>query len=86
MPKRTLGRLLSGDIAHPSAQIVMRICIGLRLPVELSLRLMERSGNELRSTRQDMAYMKLLFFSGYYTITQCNTILEYQGFKTLGEI
>ena len=85
MPKRTLGRLLSGDIEHPSAQIVMRICIGLSLPVELSLRLMERSGNELRSTRQDMAYMKLLFFSGYYTISQCNTFLEYQGFKTLGE-
>ena len=85
MQKRTLGRLLSGDIEHPSAQIVMRICIGLSLPVELSLRLMERSGNELRSTRQDMAYMKLLFFSGYYTITQCNTLLEYQGFKTLGE-
>ncbi len=85
MQKRTLGRLLSGDIEHPSAQIVMRICIGLSLPVELSLRLMERSGNELRSTRQDMAYLKLLFFAGYYTISQCNTLLEYQGFKTLGE-
>ena len=64
----------------------MRICIGLRLPVELSLRLMERSGNELRSSRQDMAYLKLLFFSGYYTIAQCNTLLERQGIKTLGEV
>lgn len=44
MGDRTLRKLLSGDMEHPSAQIVMRICIGLSLPVELSLRLMERSG------------------------------------------
>lgn len=81
--KRTVERMLAGTIERPSAQIVMRICIGLSLPVELSLRLMERSGNSLRSSPQDMAYMKLLFFAGYYSIEQCNRLLEYQGINTI---
>lgn len=81
--KRTVERILAGAIERPSAQIVMRICIGLSLPVELSLRLMERSGNSLRSSQQDMAYMKLLFFAGYYSIEQCNRLLEYQGIHTI---
>ena len=80
-----LRRILSGKNASPSAQIVMRICIGLSLPVEISLRLLERSGNNLRGTPQDMAYLKLLFFSGYYSIEQCNKLLEYQGIRSLGE-
>lgn len=81
---KTLGRLLSGETKRPTPQVVMRICIGLCLPVELSLRLMNRSGNELRTSGEDLAYMKLLFFSGYYTIEQCNVILKHQGFTQLG--
>ncbi len=83
MDRRTLQRLMSGDIQSPSTIIVMRICIGLAIPIEISLKLLERSGNVLRSTQQDMAYMQLLFFSGYYTIEQCNRLLLLQGVKPL---
>ena len=83
MDRRTLQRLMSGDIQSPSTIIVMRICIGLAIPIEISLKLLERSGNVLRSTQQDMAYMQLLFFSGYYTIEQCNRLLMLQGVKPL---
>lgn len=84
MSVKTLSRLISGETQNPTPQMIMRICIGLSLPVELSIRLMKRSGNELRTSRQDLAYMQLLFFSGYYDIEQCNEILSCQGLKTLG--
>lgn len=85
MTHRTLARLLSGETEKPSPQIVMKICIGLKLPVELSIKLMERSGNSFHSSQQDVAYLQLLFFSGYYSIAQCNRILEFQQIKPLGD-
>ena len=35
MDRRTLQRLMSGDIQSPSTIIVMRICIGLAIPIEI---------------------------------------------------
>jgi Zn-dependent peptidase ImmA (M78 family) len=83
MNTRTLGRLLSGETTRPTPQLMMRICMGNKIPTEISIKLMEKSGNPLGTSKQDLAYLKLLFFSGYYTIEQSDIILRSQGVTEL---
>ena len=76
---KTLSRLLSGETQRPTAQLIMRICMGNKLPFEISMRLMKKSGNELGTSKQDLAYIKLLVFSGAYTIEESNILMRSQG-------
>ncbi len=83
MNPRTLGRLLSGETSRPTPQLMMRICMGNSIPMEISVKLMEKSGNPLGTSKQDIAYLKLLFFSGYYTIEQSDALLRSQNITEL---
>ncbi|MBR1592145.1 MAG: hypothetical protein IJ666_03955 [Ruminococcus sp.] len=80
---KTLSRLLSGETQKPTPQLIMRICMGVKLPFEISMRLMKKSGNELRISKQDLAYTKLLVLSGAYTIEESNVLMRNQGVKEL---
>lgn len=86
MSVKTLYRLENGLTEKPTPQVMLKICMGNKIPMEISYNLFRKSGNELKSTRQDIAFMQLLIFSGYYTLEDCNSHLHRLGLKELNLI
>ena len=63
--------------------MVIQLCIGMDLPFEVSMKLIERAGYRPRNTLRDMAIMQLLILSYKYSIEDCNKILMVQGLAPL---
>ena len=79
----TIRALLNNNEITPTLKVVMRLCIGMRLPFEVSLKLLNRAGYHLRSTLQDFAYTQLLMFPYQFDIEGSDRFLAAQGLETL---
>lgn len=81
--ERTIYRLCSHQFDNPSVNLVIQLCIGMDLPFEVSIKLIERAGYKPRNTLRDMSLMQLLILSYKYSIEDCNRILRAQGLAPL---
>ncbi len=83
MSEKTIYRLCNNVTENPSVSVVVQLCIGMDLPFEVSMKLIERAGYRPRNTLRDMAIMQLLILSYRYSIEDCNKILIAQGLEPL---
>ena len=81
--ERTVYRLCANGTDNPSLNMVVQLCIGMSLPFEVSMKLMERAGYRPRNNLRDMTIMHLLILSYKYNIEDCNKLLIAQGLAPL---
>lgn len=81
--EKTIYRLCNNITENPSINMVVQLCIGMSLPFEVSMKLMERAGYRPRNNLRDMTIMHLLILSYKYNIEDCNKLLIAQGLAPL---
>ena len=81
----TIRRMRNDTNYRTSMDSIFQLCIGMKLPPDLSDLLLERSSHRLGMTELDRTYYTLLH--GCYTrgMIECNDLLEQLGFKRLGK-
>ena len=82
--ERVIRSMLNEEDYQPNKKTLIRICIGMNLPSELSLQLIKTMVGGLRNSGVDQAYTTFLRTPELYTIGTCNQILELQDKPTLG--
>ena len=82
--EKTLYNLCHDDEIRVSMETVVRLCIAMNLPTEVSYRLLNCSGNPPKAVASDIAFIQFLDAPSLYTIGDCNKILAAQGSRTLG--
>lgn len=69
---------------EPKLATVIAICVGMKLPPGVGKKLVELSGNVLRSgNEQDTLYEFMLYATASLTVNRCNELLVRQGYKEL---
>ena len=81
--EKTIYRLCNNVTENPGIGVIVQLCIGMNLPFEVSMKLIERAGYRPRNTLRDMAIMQMLILSYKYSIEDCNKILMAQGLEPL---
>lgn len=81
--EKTIYRLCNHVTENPGVSVVVQLCIGMNLPFEVSMKLIERAGYRPRNTLRDMTIVQLLILSYKYSIEDCNKILIAQGLEPL---
>ena len=82
--ERTIGRLMNEDYVSDK-QMVLGICVALKLTSVEAMVLYEKAGFSFRNTSgQDVAYAEILTSCGKYSIDEVNEMLEICGYAKLG--
>lgn len=81
---RTIQRYRHDDNQSPSLETIIQLCIGMRLPPEVSTALIEKSGCRLTTSERDLAYKFILQICGSNNLTDCNRYLEALNLAPLG--
>ena len=85
MSERTIQRLRNDEEYSTTKQNVIALCVGLKLSLQESLALVERSPVRLiLSSRQDAAYYEVLALEGRFGIEEINECLEAAGITPIG--
>ncbi len=80
---RCFLRYKNGEIANLNKRIVIAICISMRLPLRLSLLILECAGFVLTNTLEDQLLHLILESCIGYTFEKINKILTENGFEPL---
>ncbi|MDD4011184.1 MAG: XRE family transcriptional regulator [Sphaerochaetaceae bacterium] len=84
MDSKTIRNMINIPTHELKLESVIALCIGLRLPFTLSIKLIKSAGlSFMYSNPNHMAYETLLMYFGKWTIEQCNKCLIEQGAKPL---
>ena len=83
MSEKTIYRLCNNVTENPGIGVIVQLCIGMNLPFEVSMKLIERAGYRPRNTLRDMTIMQMLILSYKYSIEDCNKLLIAQGLEPL---
>jgi len=82
--ERTIGRLMNEDYVSDK-QMVLGICVALKLTSVEAMVLYEKAGFSFRNTSgQDVAYAEILTSCGKNSIDEVNEMLEICGYAKLG--
>ena len=81
--EKTIYRLCNNVTENPGIGVIVQLCIGMNLPFEVSMKLIERAGYRPRNTLRDMTIMQMLILSYKYSIEDCNKLLIAQGLEPL---
>ena len=83
---KTLYLLRTSDEESPSLQVVIRLCIAMKLPTEVSYCLIESSGCGKRANLKDMGFVQYLEAPGLFTVELINQLQKAAGRPTLGGV
>ena len=82
---RTIRRMKGDDTYEPTREMVIAVCVGMKLTMDESLDLIHKSAYRLRRDSPiDAVYLEILRHEGEYTVTQWNVALSMMGAKLLG--
>ena len=85
LSEKTISRIKNNDDYCTVKQIVIGICVALRLTPAEAFALFSKSSHRLRMTcAQDVAYFHILSTCGAYSLSQVNDLLEERGFELIG--
>ena len=80
---KAISNLRNGK-TKPKLESVIAICVGMKLPPIVSKKLVELSGNVLRTGNpKDTLYEFILSGTASWDVNMCNTLLVNKGFKEL---
>lgn len=82
---RTIQRLRTDEGQNPSMEVVLQLCIAMELPVDVSEKLIEKSGHCFKTTRKDLIYHMLLRHFANGNLKAANKYLISQGLLPLGK-
>ena len=82
---RTIQRLRTDEGQNPSMEIVIQLCVAMELPIDISEKLMEKSGHRFKTTRKDFIYHMLLRHFATGNLKAANKYLISQGLLPLGK-
>ena len=82
---RTIQRLRTDDGQNPSKEVVIQLCIAMELPIDISEKLMEKSGHCFKACRKDLIYHMLLRHFATGNLRAANKYLISQGLLPLGK-
>ena len=83
--EKTIARIRSIIEYKPKLQTIIQLCIGLRVPAEISLTLIDVSGYKLRFYGIELAYFHIITQKIGCTLEDCNGYLKALGYPQLGE-
>ena len=83
---KTLYMLRTNDEESPSLQVMIRLCIAMKLPTEVSYCLIESSGCGKRANLKDMGFVQYLEAPGLFTVEMINQLQTAAGRPTLGGV
>jgi transcriptional regulator with XRE-family HTH domain len=75
--------LYSNRDTNITKEKLMRLCIGMSLPYEISIALFDISPCPLRNTAQDLTYKLILETETMRSVEECNELLSKLGEKAL---
>ena len=78
---KTLYNLRTNDSESPSLLLMIRLCIAMKLPTEVSYRLIECSGCGKRCNVEDIGCAQFLEAPGAFTVELAHNIMVAQGRK-----
>ena len=82
---RTIRRMKGDDMYEPTREMVIAVCVGMKLTYDESLDLIHKSAYRLRSDSPiDAVYLEILRDEGRHTVAQWNVALDLMGMKNLG--
>ena len=81
---KTLYTLRTDDTVRPTLQLMIRLCIAMKLPSEVSYRLIEASGCGKRANVEEIGCAQFLEAPGAFTVETAHELLILQGKKGLG--
>jgi len=85
MSERTIRRMKGDDMYEPTREMVIAVCVGMKLTYDESSMLIRRSAFRLRDDSPiDSVYVEILESEGEYTVAELNEALALMGMKTLG--
>lgn len=82
--RKTLYNLCNNDKDKPTLKIMVRLCLSMQLPMEVSIMLIECSRCGTRATLTDMGFLQFIACPTLFTVKSANYILTQQGRDTLG--
>ncbi len=83
---KTLYLLRTSDEESPSLQVIIRLCVAMKLPTEVSYCLIESSGCGKRANLKDMGFVQYLEAPGLFTVELINQLQKAAGRPTLGGV
>ena len=87
LSEKTVQRMRNDDDYEPTKQMVVAICVGLKLSSTEAHALIEKSPCKLRPTNyQDAVYMQILEEGGRQSIEDINECLRELGCELLGSL
>ena len=82
---RTIRRMKGDDTYEPTREMIIAVCVGMKLTLDESLDLIHKSAYRLRhDSPLDAVYLEILRHEGEYTVTQWNAALAMMGARLLG--
>ena len=83
--RRTIYRILQDDEYQTTKQMVIGICVVLKLVPQEAFTMLEIAGFRLKMTSaQDAAYFSIISTCGSFSMEDINTVLEDKGFGLIG--
>lgn len=85
MSDRTIRRMKSDDMYEPTREMVLSVCVALKLSICDSRALLRKSPFRLQEDSPvDAIYFKILEYEGKYSVQEWNRVLREIGEKPLG--
>ena len=85
MSDRTIRRMKSDDMYEPTREMVLSVCVALKLNLYDSRALLRKSPFRLQEDSPvDAIYLKILEYEGKYSVQEWNRVLREIGEKPLG--
>ena len=75
---KTIQRLRNGETTRPGLQLMIAICIGLWLPIDISILLLSITRNDYLREKEFLVYKKLIeiAYEKHLTFDHCNEMLK----------
>lgn len=82
---RTIRRMKGDDTYEPTREMIIAVCVGMKLTLDESLDLIEKSQFRLRADSPiDAIYLEILENEGEYSVEEWNVALDMMGAKPIG--
>ena len=82
---RTVRRMKGDDLYEPTREMVIAVCVGMKLTFDEASLLIRKSAFRLRDDSPvDAVYVEILESEGEHTVEEWNRALEMLGAKLLG--
>ena len=73
------------DDAFPSLQSVVAICVGLQIPLDFSIEILNHCGYSLTNSKRDRCYKFILTHYERFDIDEANAFLIKKGFEAISD-